>query len=112
MMELDHGLGEMADTIRGTVRRFALDRIEPIAAEIDVAAALAKMMQGDTPFLLQPPVRAPREERAPRERTERPERGDRFDRGDRPKFERAPRGEGEPFSERPRREMPPRGAPE
>ncbi len=37
MTELDHGLGEMADTIRDTVRRFALDRIEPIAAEIDAA---------------------------------------------------------------------------
>ncbi|GAA3699029.1 isovaleryl-CoA dehydrogenase [Sphingomonas cynarae] len=35
MAELDFGLGEMADTIRDTVRRFALDRIEPIAARID-----------------------------------------------------------------------------
>jgi isovaleryl-CoA dehydrogenase len=33
--ELDFGLGEMADTIRDTVRRFALDRIEPIAARVD-----------------------------------------------------------------------------
>ena len=32
-MDLDFGLGEMADTIRDTVRRFALDRIEPIAAD-------------------------------------------------------------------------------
>lgn len=35
MTDLDYGLGEMADTIRSTTRRFALDRIEPIAAEID-----------------------------------------------------------------------------
>ncbi|NIJ68287.1 DEAD/DEAH box helicase [Xanthomonas sp. 60] len=97
------------DFYRQLLERFEAENNVPA---IDVAAALAKMMQGDTPFLLQPPVRAPREERAPRERTERPERADRFDRGDRPKFERAPRGEGEPFSERPRREMPPRGAPE
>jgi len=100
------------DFYRQLLERFEGENNVPA---IDVAAALAKMMQGDTPFLLQPPVRAPREERAPRERferTERPERSDRFDRGDRPKFDRAPRAEGEGFQERPRREMPPRGAPE
>ena len=32
---LDFDLGEMADTIRDTTRRFAKDKIEPIAAEID-----------------------------------------------------------------------------
>jgi isovaleryl-CoA dehydrogenase len=32
---LDFGLGEMADTIRETTRRFAKDKIDPIAAEID-----------------------------------------------------------------------------
>ena len=31
----DFDLGEMADTIRDTTRRFAVDKIEPIAAEID-----------------------------------------------------------------------------
>lgn len=35
MADLDYGLGEMADTIRDTTRRFATDRIEPIAAEVD-----------------------------------------------------------------------------
>ncbi|MEG8019433.1 isovaleryl-CoA dehydrogenase [Sphingomonas sp. LR55] len=35
MADLNFGLGEMADTIRDTTRRFALDRIEPIAARID-----------------------------------------------------------------------------
>ncbi len=33
--ELDFGLGEMADAIRDTVRRFAAERIAPIAAAID-----------------------------------------------------------------------------
>lgn len=100
------------DFYRQLLERFEGENNVPA---IDIAAALAKMMQGDTPFLLQPPVRAPREERAPRERferTDRPERNDRFDRGERPKFDRAPRAEGEGFQERPRREMPPRGAPE
>jgi isovaleryl-CoA dehydrogenase len=32
---LDFGLGEMADTIRESTRRFAADKIAPIAAEID-----------------------------------------------------------------------------
>jgi len=35
MAEMDFGLGEMADTIRDTTRRFALDQIEPIAARVD-----------------------------------------------------------------------------
>src|SRR6476660_7307277 len=32
---LDFDLGEMADTIRATTRRFSADKIAPIAAEID-----------------------------------------------------------------------------
>ncbi|WP_312111049.1 DEAD/DEAH box helicase [Stenotrophomonas indicatrix] len=100
------------DFYRQLLERFESEQNVPA---IEVAAALAKMMQGDTPFLLQPPVRAPREERAPRERferTERPERGDRNERG--PRFERGPRrddAEGG-FEQRPRRDVPPRGAPE
>ncbi|MBB3764112.1 isovaleryl-CoA dehydrogenase [Sphingomicrobium lutaoense] len=35
MPGLDFQLGEMAETIRDTTRRFAMDRIEPIGAEID-----------------------------------------------------------------------------
>ncbi|MDF2494773.1 acyl-CoA dehydrogenase family protein [Sphingomonas sp.] len=35
MADLDFRLGEMADTIRATTRRLALDRIEPIAARVD-----------------------------------------------------------------------------
>ncbi|WP_434030241.1 DEAD/DEAH box helicase [[Pseudomonas] boreopolis] len=60
---------------------------------IDIAAALAKLLQGDAPFLLAPPVRGPRpersDERAPR-RSERPERGERPARFE-PRAERAPR---------------------
>jgi ATP-dependent RNA helicase DeaD len=60
---------------------------------IDIAAALAKLLQGDSPFLLSAaaarPERAPREAGARFERHERPERGERprFE----PRFERAPR---------------------
>ena len=42
MAELDFALGEMADTIRETTRRFALDRIEPIAAAVDVEDRFAR----------------------------------------------------------------------
>ena len=41
-MDLDFGLGEMADTIRDTVRRFAADRIAPIAAEVDAEDRFAR----------------------------------------------------------------------
>jgi len=37
MPGLDFNLGEMADTIRDSTRRFASDRIAPLAAEIDEA---------------------------------------------------------------------------
>ena len=40
MADLDFGLGEMADTIRETTRRFAADRIAPLAARIDAEALL------------------------------------------------------------------------
>ncbi|MDG2526994.1 DEAD/DEAH box helicase [Stenotrophomonas sp. HITSZ_GD] len=62
---------------------------------IDIAAALAKLLQGDSPFLLAPSARperaAPREGNGRFERSERPERGERprFE----PRFERAPRQE-------------------
>jgi isovaleryl-CoA dehydrogenase len=41
-MDLDFGLGEMADTIRETVRRFAADRIAPIAAQVDAEDRFAR----------------------------------------------------------------------
>ncbi len=41
-MDLDFGLGEMADTIRETVRRFAAGRIAPIAAQVDAEDRFAR----------------------------------------------------------------------
>ncbi|KQN93813.1 isovaleryl-CoA dehydrogenase [Sphingomonas sp. Leaf231] len=41
-MDLDFGLGEMADTIRDTVRRFASERIAPIAAAVDAEDRFAR----------------------------------------------------------------------
>ena len=89
------------------------------ANPLDVAAALARQLQGDTPFLLSAPVRQPRTERperAPREGFTRA--ADRFERGERHersqgRFDRAPREDrfgGQ--DERPRREAAPRSAPE
>ncbi len=116
------------DFYRQLLERFQGEQNVPA---IDVAAALAKLLQGDTPFLLTPPVRERREPQAgrnerpqrdggfPRNREERGERPQRFE----PRFERGPRhddgeraprpprGEAE-FEQRPRREMPPRSAPE
>ena len=97
------------------------------ADPLDVAAALAHQLQGDTPFLLTPPVRQPRTDRPERTQREgftraadRFERGERFDRGqgrfDRPergeRFERAPREDRFGGEDRPRREPAPRGNPE
>ena len=42
LAELDFALGEMADTIRETVRRFAADRIAPRAAAIDADDAFPR----------------------------------------------------------------------
>ena len=41
-MDLDFALGEMADTIRDSTRRFATDRIAPIAARIDAEDAFPR----------------------------------------------------------------------
>jgi len=91
-------LGRINETLAEGNFEFYRDLLQRYEAEqnvpaIDIAAALAKQLQGDTPFLL---TASPRTERAPREfgqdnRGERP----RFE----PRFERAPRGES---SERPR----------
>ena len=145
----DHRVTKFMDRISQTVAaggiEFYRDLLQRFEAEqnvpaIDIAAALAKLLQGDSPFLLTPPSRersAPSFERNERnERNERPSRDGGFhrrddrnaDRGERParfepRFERAPRqddgeraprpprGEGD-FESRPRREMPPRSAPE
>ena len=117
-LENKHNLKFFREMLEGYVTENGVDAL-------DVAAALARQLQGDTPFLLTPPVRQPRgerPERAPREgfsraadrfdRGERHERGQgRFDRPERgERFERAPREGG--FEERPRREPTPRSAPD
>ena len=116
------------DFYRDLVQRYENEHNVPA---VEIAAALARQLQGDAPFLLAPPVRERRE--APAGRNERPSRDGGFprqreERGERParfepRFERGPRqdegeraprpprGEGE-FEPRPRREMPPRSAPE
>jgi len=75
---------------RDLVERFERERNVPA---IEVAAALAQLVQGKTPLLLQPPAERPR---APREERERAPRGER------PFEARAPRGE-RPFEARPPR---------
>jgi ATP-dependent RNA helicase DeaD len=104
-------LGRISDTVaegdiefyRELLQRFEGEQNVPA---IEIAAALAKLLQGDAPFLLTPPARNPRpermDERAPRQgerpaRFERPERGarpERAERGERPRFE--PKFEREP----------------
>ncbi|WP_147652855.1 DEAD/DEAH box helicase [Vulcaniibacterium gelatinicum] len=95
-------LGRITDTLaaadegddlapyRDLVLRYQREHDVPAA---DIAAALARLLQGRTPLLLAP--------EPPRERPERPAR---TAPGGRP--ERAPR------AERPRKDIPPRGAPE
>ncbi|WP_282295203.1 MULTISPECIES: DEAD/DEAH box helicase [unclassified Stenotrophomonas] len=123
MSRISDALGEgNIDFYRDLLQRFEGENNVPA---IDIAAALAKLLQGDSPFLLTPPVRGPREERAPRERQERGERPSRFE----PRFERGPRRDDERavrgprpegdfgaqdggFERAPRRDIAPRGAPE
>lgn len=80
------GDSERIDGFRDIVAHYVRHHDVP---EVDVAAALAIVAQGDTPLLLEPDP----EPEAPRERRERTDRdrGDRFDRGDRP--ERGDRAE-------------------
>ena len=72
---------------------------------ITIAAALAKLLQGDTPLLMAPE----RERVQPAERSERPERTERADRGPRAHDARETRDE-RPM--RPRKDFPPRQPPE
>ncbi|MCD0245778.1 DEAD/DEAH box helicase [Xanthomonas melonis] len=108
--------GGQIELYRDLLQRFESENNVPA---IDIAAALARLLQGDAPFLLTPPVRGAREDAAPRERHERADRSERprfepkFERGPRADGERAPRPpRGEDVGERPRREPAPRGEPE
>ncbi len=91
-------LGDVAriDVYRDVIAHYVREYDVP---EVDVAAALAVLSQGDTPLLLEPepePTRAPREDRAGRDHDggkDRGDRGGRFDR-DRDRGERRPRSGG------------------
>ena len=107
---------------RELVERYEREQNVPA---IEVAAALAKLLQGDTPLLLAPDRKpqpfaqqreyAERAQRADRggERSERHERSDRFerpDRTDRPQREPRPGQERREFA--PKKDFAPRSAPE
>ncbi len=81
---------------------------------VDIAAALARLLQGKTPLLLAPdrkPAREPFDKSARTERAPREPRGDRPQRAERPaRGERFERDTG--FGERASAPKPPRGAPE
>ncbi|WP_254458379.1 DEAD/DEAH box helicase [Xanthomonas sacchari] len=94
------------DMYRDLLQKFEAEKNVPM---VEVAAALARLLQGDTPLLLAPDrPRPPQGERF--ERRERPERSERGERPERPRFEpkfereaRAPRRDD---GERPARPAP------
>ncbi|WP_109210082.1 MULTISPECIES: DEAD/DEAH box helicase [Microbacterium] len=83
------GEAERIEAFRDIVAHYVRNHDVP---EVDVAAALAVVAQGETPLLLEPdPEPAPRRERTERtDRGDRPAFGDRGERGDRPE-RRTPR---------------------
>jgi ATP-dependent RNA helicase DeaD len=112
------GDGDKLSLYRGLIERYEAEHDVPA---VDIAAALARLMQGDSPLLLEPAPeprvfrddRPDRSERA--ERGERPPRSDRFERerpardaGEAPRARKgppAPRSEGEPGMQRYRIEV-------
>ncbi|MEQ1621514.1 MAG: DEAD/DEAH box helicase [Methylococcales bacterium] len=83
----------ITDTLAAEELSFFTQLIEQYEREhnvsaLEIAAALAKLVQGDTPLLLQ---NLPKKARDPREDRERPERGDRFERSDRPQRDKKPK---------------------
>ncbi|RXZ72590.1 DEAD/DEAH box helicase [Agromyces albus] len=90
------GQSERIERFRDIIGHYVKEHDVP---EVDVAAALAVVSQGETPLLLSP--EADRQARQERDRTERAERADRPARGDRP--ERGDRGDRRGASDRPER---------
>jgi ATP-dependent RNA helicase DeaD len=89
-----------AGEYRSLVERYEQEQNVPM---VDIAAALARMVQGDTPLLLRPDRAAPPP--ASFERNERHERAERPSRGERPqRSERTSSSERPAYSERPARE--------
>ncbi|MCZ8063784.1 DEAD/DEAH box helicase [Silanimonas sp.] len=87
---------EGIEPFRALVERYETEHNVPA---IEIAAALARLVQGDTSLLLDPNAREPRMERE--ERGERPERRERVD------FDKLPRQpRGEPMSWRPEMRTP------
>ena len=87
---------EGIEPFRALVERYETEQNVPA---IEIAAALARLVQGDAALLLDPNAREPRMERE--ERGERPERRERTD------FDKAPRQpRGEPMSWRPEARQP------
>ncbi len=77
-------ISRVGETLAGGDIEFYREMLQRFEGEnnvpaIDIAAALAKLLQGDSPFLLTAPVRGAR----PPERSERPERGERPARAER-----------------------------
>jgi ATP-dependent RNA helicase DeaD len=110
-------LGRISDTLaaandgdelalyRDLVQRYQREHDVPAA---DIAAALAKLLQGRTPLLL-----APEKPREARPAFERPVRGERPERTPRERNDGTPRMERAPRTERgPRKDIGPRAAPE
>ena len=105
----DVRIGRFKQQIQDTLAAGGLDPFQRVIEDferehnipaVEIAAALAKLARGDTPFLLEPPARP---ERSVREQFERPRRDDRDDRDD-----RDARDGDAPQAERPVRERPPR----
>jgi ATP-dependent RNA helicase DeaD len=108
-LALDESSGGDLGLYRELVERFEREQNVPA---IEVAAALAKLLQGDTPLLLAPErKREPQEFRQQREYVERAERG--AERRERPAREqREPRAEREGAAPRPKKDVGPRQPPE
>ena len=108
-LALDESSGGDLGLYRELVERFEREQNVPA---IEVAAALAKLLQGDTPLLLAPDrKREPQEFRQQREYVERAERG--AERRERPVREhREPRAEREGAAPRPKKDVGPRQPPE
>ncbi len=111
-------LGRISDALatgeageyRGLIETYEREHNVPA---VEIAAALARLLQGDTPLLLAPDRKPPPRETFDRPaRAERPaHRGERPERAERPA--RSERGEHDAgFAERPSAPKPPRGAPE
>jgi ATP-dependent RNA helicase DeaD len=115
-LALDESSGGEMGLYRELVERYEREQNVPA---IEIAAALAKLLQGDTPLLLAPErKREPQEFQQRREYAERAQREPRPERSERPggeradRGERAPRGDGEARAPRPKKDVGPRQPPE